>query len=160
MELERDLGSNWTGRRKTSIGNEPCTLACPPSLRCPPPKAPPPEKVQGSWRCSSRGPTPAPRLGHCWPRGALDTEVLMGTSQSGVGWRKRMGSDDGTFSILCIVTKVHLGPASVRCQPADHCPPHLQARLSMCECLHPHLEFPESPPFQGLQEGSMPQRAL
>lgn len=58
----------------------------------------------------------------------------------------------GTFSILCIVTKVHLGPASVRCQPADHCPPHLQARLSMCECLHPHLEFPESPPFQGLQK--------
>lgn len=38
----------------------------------------------------------------------------------------------------------------VRCQPADHSPPDLQARLSMCECLHPLLEYPESPPFQGL----------
>lgn len=73
--------------------------------------------------------------------GLLRPEELMGTDPSGVGWRKSMDSSQcstGTSSALCIVTKVRLGPASVRCQPADHSPPHLHARLSMCECLHPH----------------------
>lgn len=74
----------------------------------------------------------------------------------------RVGKENGnsqcltrTFSILCIVTKVHLGPAlRGRYHPAEHSP-DLQARLSLRECLHPHWSVLKALCSRAYQEGSI-----
>lgn len=81
---------------------------------------------------------PAPRSAH-------------GKRRGGVGeWEQSIRDRDLLHPLHS--HKSPLRSCLVRCQPADHSPPDLQARLSKCECLHPHLQHPESPPFQGLPE--------
>lgn len=101
------------------------------------------------WKCGISL-TPTPKLGTAglWapaPRSAH------GKRRGGVGeWEQSIRDRDLLHPLHS--HKSPLRSCLVRCQPADHSPPDLQARLSACECLHPHLQHPESPPFQGLPE--------
>lgn len=107
-----------------------------------------PSKAQGR---GQRSPslTRAPKPGHRRPLGSCNQKCSREEVQ--VGW---VGEWEQSVRNRDLLHPLHshkslLRSCLVRCQPADHSPPGLQARLSVCGCLHPLLEYPESPLFRG-----------